>query len=386
VAQAPPGFTVTATSTGAPVAAFEDVDRRLAGVQFHPEVRHTAHGQTVLEHFLFDIAGLEPTWTMANVVEEQVERIRAQVGDRRALCALSGGVDSAVAAALVQRAIGDRLTCVYVDHGLMREGETEQIERDFVAVTGADLRVVDAREQFLSALAGVSDPEEKRKIIGREFIRVFEAAELEIVGEAAEHGEKVSYLVQGTLYPDVVESGGGAGTSNIKSHHNVGGLPEDLEFELVEPLRALFKDEVRLVGEQLGLPAEIVWRHPFPGPGLAIRIIGAVTHDRLEILREADAIAREELTHAGLDRDIWQFPVVLLADVRSVGVQGDGRTYGHPVVLRPVTSEDAMTADWARLPHEVLERISTRITNEVPEVNRVTVDITSKPPGTIEWE
>jgi GMP synthase (glutamine-hydrolysing) len=386
VAEAPPGFTVTATSTGAPVAAFEDVDRRLAGVQFHPEVRHTSHGQSVLEHFLFDIAGLEPTWTMANVVEEQVSRIQEQIGEGRALCALSGGVDSAVAAALVQRAIGDRLTCVYVDHGLMREGETEQIERDFVAVTGVDLRVVDAREQFLSALAGVSDPEEKRKIIGREFIRVFEAAEAEIVGEAAEHGDKVSFLVQGTLYPDVVESGGGAGTSNIKSHHNVGGLPEDLEFALVEPLRTLFKDEVRLVGEQLGLPAEIVWRHPFPGPGLGIRIIGEVTHERLEILREADAIAREEVTKAGLDRDIWQFPVVLLADVRSVGVQGDARTYGHPIVLRPVSSEDAMTADWSRVPFDVLARVSTRITNEVPEVNRVVLDVTSKPPGTIEWE
>jgi GMP synthase (glutamine-hydrolysing) len=337
----------------------------------------------VLEHFLFDIAGLEPSWTTANVVEEQVERIRARIGDGRALCALSGGVDSAVAAALVQRAIGERLTCVYVDHGLMREGETEQIERDFVAVTGVDLRVVDAREQFLTALAGVSDPEEKRKIIGREFIRVFEQAQAEII---ADEGPAVEFLVQGTLYPDVVESGGGAGTSNIKSHHNVGGLPEDLEFELVEPLRTLFKDEVRLVGEQLGLPAEIVWRHPFPGPGLAIRIIGEVTFDRLETLREADAIAREELTKAGLDRDIWQFPVVLLADVRSVGVQGDGRTYGHPVVLRPVTSEDAMTADWARLPHEVVEAISTRITNEVRQVNRVTLDVTSKPPGTIEWE
>jgi GMP synthase (glutamine-hydrolysing) len=290
-----------------------------------------------------------------------------------------------VAAAIVQKAIGDRLTCVYVDHGLMRQGETEQIERDFVAATGTNLVVVDAEKQFLDALAGVTDPETKRKIIGREFIRTFEAAEADIVKSAPE-GSKVRFLVQGTLYPDVVESGGGAGTSNIKSHHNVGGLPEDLEFELVEPLRTLFKDEVRLVGEQLGLPPEIVWRHPFPGPGLGIRIIGEVTRERLDILREADAIAREELTRAGLDRDIWQFPVVLLADVRSVGVQGDGRTYGHPVVLRPVTSEDAMTADWARLPYDVLERISTRITNEVREVNRVTVDITSKPPGTIEWE
>ncbi|NYG55042.1 glutamine-hydrolyzing GMP synthase [Nocardioides perillae] len=387
VTAAPEGFTVLASTDVTPVAAFEDVSRRLAGVQWHPEVLHTEHGQGVLEHFLHEIAGCRPTWTMVNIVEEQVEAIRAQVGETgRAICGLSGGVDSAVAAALVQRAIGDRLTCVFVDHGLLRKGEAEQVERDFVAATGVSLHVVDAQRRFLDALAGVSDPEEKRKTIGREFIRVFEAAEAEVLGDAAEAGEKVAFLVQGTLYPDVVESGGGAGTHNIKSHHNVGGLPDDLEFELVEPLRTLFKDEVRLVGEQLGLPAEIVWRHPFPGPGLGIRIIGEVTADRLAILREADAIAREELTAAGLDRDIWQMPVVLLADVRSVGVQGDGRTYGHPVVLRPVTSEDAMTADWARLPYEVMERISTRITNEVAEVNRVTVDITSKPPGTIEWE
>jgi GMP synthase (glutamine-hydrolysing) len=383
---------VLAATTATPVAAFENTDRRLAGVQWHPEVMHTEHGQKVLEHFLLNIAGCRPTWTMVNIVEEQIERIRTQIGlDGRAICGLSGGVDSAVAAAVVQRAIGDRLTCVFVDHGLLRKGEAEQVERDFVAATGVDLHVVDAEKRFLDALAGVRDPEEKRKVIGREFIRVFEAAEADVlakkIGEsAAASGVKVAFLVQGTLYPDVVESGGGAGTSNIKSHHNVGGLPDDLEFELVEPLRTLFKDEVRLVGEQLGLPAEIVWRHPFPGPGLGIRIIGEVTRERLEILREADAIAREELTRAGLDRDIWQFPVVLLADVRSVGVQGDGRTYGHPVVLRPVTSEDAMTADWARLPYDVLETISTRITNEVAEVNRVTVDITSKPPGTIEWE
>ncbi|CAB4733916.1 unannotated protein [freshwater metagenome] len=389
VSAAPAGFTVLASTDVTPVAAFEDVDRGLAGVQWHPEVLHSEHGQKVLEHFLWDIAGCRPTWTMVNIVEEQIEKIRTQIGDRgQAICGLSGGVDSAVAAAIVQRAIGDRLTCVYVDHGLMRKGETEQVERDFVAATGVDLRVVDAEKQFLDALAGVSDPEEKRKIIGREFIRTFEAAEREILADAVsgDDGDKVAFLVQGTLYPDVVESGGGAGASTIKSHHNVGGLPEDLEFELVEPLRTLFKDEVRAVGEQLGLPAEIVHRQPFPGPGLGIRIIGEVTRERLDILREADTIAREEMTRAGLDRDIWQMPVVLLADVRSVGVQGDGRTYGHPVVLRPVTSEDAMTADWARLPFDVLERISTRITNEVPEVNRVTLDVTSKPPGTIEWE
>src|SRR3954468_9556162 len=386
VVGAPEGFTVLASTEGSPVAAFEDVDRGLAGVQWHPEVLHTEHGQAVLEHFLLRIAGCRPTWTMVNIVEDSVEQIRRQVGDRRAICGLSGGVDSSVAAALVERAIGDRLTCVFVDHGLLRQGEAEQVERDFVDATGVDLHVAEAEKRVLEALAGVSDPEEKRKIIGREFIRVFEQAAADIVGEAAEHGEKVQFLVQGTLYPDVVESGGGSGTANIKSHHNVGGLPEDLQFELVEPLRTLFKDEVRLVGEQLGLPAEIVWRHPFPGPGLGIRIIGEVTHARLEILRAADAIAREELTKAGLDRDIWQFPVVLLGDVRSVGVQGDGRTYGHPIVLRPVTSEDAMTADWARLPYDVVEAISTRITNEVREVNRVTLDVTSKPPGTIEWE
>ncbi len=378
------GFTVLASTAVTPVAAFENLETRQAGVQWHPEVMHTEHGQRVLEHFLHDIAGCRPTWTMVNIVEEQIERIRAQIGpEGRAICGLSGGVDSAVAAAIVQRAIGERLTCVYVDHGLMRKGETEQVERDFVAATGVDRVVVDAEKRFLDALAGISDPEEKRKTIGREFIRVFEAAEAQILEGAP---GKVAYLVQGTLYPDVVESGGGAGTSNIKSHHNVGGLPDDLEFELVEPLRTLFKDEVRLVGEQLGLPAEIVWRQPFPGPGLGIRIIGEVTRERLDLLREADAIAREELTRSGLDREIWQMPVVLLADVRSVGVQGDGRTYGHPVVIRPVTSEDAMTADWGRLPYDVLERISTRITNEVAEVNRVTLDITSKPPGTIEWE
>ena len=383
VTRAPRGFTVTASSAGAPVAAFEDVAGRLAGVQFHPEVLHTEHGQAVLRHFLYGIAKVRPQWTEANIIDEQVAAIRAQVGGKRAICGLSGGVDSAVAAALVQRAIGDQLTCVFVDHGLLRAGEAEQVERAFVAATGVRLKVVDAAGQFLDALAGVVDPEEKRKIIGREFIRAFEQAAREVVVAA---GGSVEFLVQGTLYPDVVESGGGSGAANIKSHHNVGGLPPDLQFGLIEPLRALFKDEVRRVGEQLGLPAEIVWRQPFPGPGLGIRIVGEVTAHRLDLLRRADAIARAELTAAGLDRDIWQCPVVLLADVRSVGVQGDGRTYGHPVVLRPVSSEDAMTADWTRVPYDVLERISTRITNEVREVNRVVLDVTSKPPATIEWE
>ncbi|MGP4095669.1 glutamine-hydrolyzing GMP synthase [Nonomuraea sp. KM90] len=380
VAAAPEGFTVTASTRETPVAAFEHVERGLYGVQFHPEVLHSEHGQTVLRHFL-EAAGCRPSWTMLNIVEDSVEAVRRQVGDGRAICALSGGVDSAVAAAIVQRAIGERLTCVFVDHGLLRKGEAEQVERDFVAVTGVKLRVVDASDRFLKALEGVVDPEEKRKIIGREFIRVFEDEQRAIMADGP-----VDFLVQGTLYPDVVESGGGTGTANIKSHHNVGGLPEDLQFKLVEPLRALFKDEVRRAGEELGLPAAMVWRQPFPGPGLGIRIIGEVTRDRLDLLREADAIAREELSRAGLDRQIWQCPVVLLADVRSVGVQGDGRTYGHPVVLRPVTSEDAMTADWARVPYDVLSRISTRITNEVREVNRVVLDVTSKPPGTIEWE
>ncbi|WP_422749300.1 glutamine-hydrolyzing GMP synthase [Mycobacterium sp. WMMD1722] len=387
VTEAPAGFDVVASSSGAPVAAFENRARRLAGVQYHPEVLHSPHGQQVLSRFLHDFAGIDAKWTPANIAEALVEQVREQIGDGRAICGLSGGVDSAVAAALVQRAIGDRLTCVFVDHGLLRAGERAQVQRDFVAATGANLVTVDAAGRFLEALSGVRNPEGKRKIIGREFIRAFEGAVRDIVDAGGEGGgPDVDFLVQGTLYPDVVESGGGSGTANIKSHHNVGGLPADLKFQLVEPLRLLFKDEVRAVGRELGLPEDIVARQPFPGPGLGIRIVGEVTAERLETLRRADAIAREELTAAGQDAQIWQCPVVLLADVRSVGVQGDGRTYGHPIVLRPVSSEDAMTADWTRVPYEVLERISTRITNEVPEVNRVVLDVTSKPPGTIEWE
>ena len=381
VTQAPTGFTICATTADTPIAAFENATAQIAGVQFHPEVLHSEHGQVILSNWLVHIAQCDATWTTRNITESEVAKAKAIIGDKRVICGLSGGVDSAVAAAIIQRAVGSQLTCVFVDHGLLRKGEAEQVERDFVASTGVNLVVVDAKEVFLSCLKGVIDPEQKRKIIGREFIRAFEKAARDIAS-----GGEVEFLVQGTLYPDVVESGSGTGTANIKSHHNVGGLPDDLKFSLIEPLRTLFKDEVRQVGIELGLPQEIVWRQPFPGPGLGIRIIGEVTQDRLDLLREADAIARFELKAAGLDRDIWQCPVVLLADVRSVGVQGDARTYGHPIVLRPVSSQDAMTADWSRVPYEVLEKISTRITNEVREVNRVVLDVTSKPPGTIEWE
>jgi GMP synthase (glutamine-hydrolysing) len=391
VVRAPDGFTVVAATPGAAVAAFEDHARRLFGVQWHPEVSHTANGQALLARFLRHGAGIAPDWHPGDVVDELVADVRERIGDGHAICGLSGGVDSAVAAAVVHRAIGDRLTCVFVDHGLLRAGEAEQVEQDFVAATGVRLVVVDAAQRFLAALTGVWDPEEKRKVIGREFIRVFEEAAADAVAHEAHPppggtGPGPQFLVQGTLYPDVVESGGTGGTATIKTHHNVGGLPDDLMFQLVEPLRLLFKDEVRALGRSLGLPEPIVARHPFPGPGLAIRIVGEVTGARLATLRAADAVVREEITAAGLDGALWQVPVVLLADVRSVGVAGDGRTYGHPVVLRPVTSEDAMTADWARLPYDVLARISGRVTNEVPGVTRVVLDLTSKPPGTIEWE
>jgi len=376
-----PDLRVTAETADGLIMGLVHATAPLEGVQFHPEVLHSENGQEILRRWLIDIVGCKPVWNSQNIVATEVAKIKEQVGTKRVICGLSGGVDSAVAAAIVQKAIGSQLTCVFVDHGLLREGEAEQVEKDFVAATGVSLMVVDARQKFLDALAGVTDPETKRKIIGREFIRTFEEAARELSAH-----ESVDFLVQGTLYPDVVESGGGTGTANIKSHHNVGGLPDDLQFALIEPLRTLFKDEVREAGLELGLPGEIVWRQPFPGPGLAIRIIGEVTENRLTILRKADLIVREELKLASLDREIWQCPVVLLADVRSVGVQGDGRTYGHPIVLRPVSSEDAMTADWSRLPYDVLEKISTRITNEVREINRVTLDLTSKPPGTIEWE
>ena len=386
VEQAPAGFEVLAHTEGAPVAAMADESRKLYGVQWHPEVKHSPLGQKLIENFLHRCAALPNDWDASSIIEDQVKKIREQVGDAEVICGLSGGVDSAVAAALVHKAIGDQLTCVFVDHGLLRKGEVEQVKHDFVAATGIRLITVDAADDFLDALAGVSEPERKRKIIGEKFIRTFEKAQRQVLEEAGARGKEVKFLVQGTLYPDVVESGGGDGAANIKSHHNVGGLPEDIKFQLIEPLRTLFKDEVRVIGTELGLPDEIVWRQPFPGPGLGIRIIGEITKERLDLLREADAIAREELSKAGLDRDIWQCPVVLLADVHSVGVQGDERTYGSPIVLRPVSSEDAMTADWSRVPYDVLATISTRITNECRQINRVVLDCTSKPPATIEWE
>ncbi|WP_067778795.1 glutamine-hydrolyzing GMP synthase [Actinomyces vulturis] len=386
VQAAPEGFAVTASTSQTPVAAFEDRERKLFGLQWHPEVLHSEHGQRALENFLYEGAGLAGDWTPGNIIDEQVAKIRETVGDAHVICGLSGGVDSSVAAALVHKAIGDQLTCIFVDHGLLRAGEREQVETDYAQGMGIRVITVDESKRFLDALAGVTEPEAKRKIIGREFIRSFEAAQRAVIEQVGAEGGEIKFLVQGTLYPDVVESGGGEGAANIKSHHNVGGLPDDLNFALIEPLRELFKDEVREIGRQLGVPEKIVARQPFPGPGLGIRVIGEVTAHNLEILRAADLIAREELTNAGLDEEIWQCPVVLLADVRSVGVQGDGRTYGHPIVLRPVSSEDAMTADWTRLPYDVLARISTRITNSVPEVNRVVLDCTSKPPGTIEWE
>jgi GMP synthase (glutamine-hydrolysing) len=376
ITTAPPGFSVTASTQAVPVAALEDPERAIYGVQFHPEVVHTEWGQEVLKHFLYEVCGCRPRWTMVSIIEQAVEAIQRQVGSERVICGLSGGVDSAVAAAIVHKAVGDQLTCVFVDTGLMREGEAEQVEDAFRRDFGVDLVHAKAADRFLEALDGVDDPERKRKLIGETFIRVFE--------EVAAELHDARFLVQGTLYPDVIESGT-RDAARIKSHHNVGGLPADMRFELVEPLRNLFKDEVRAVGEELGLPEDIVWRQPFPGPGLAVRIVGTVTPERLEILRHADAIVVEEVKKAGLHRELWQAFAVLLA-IRTVGVMGDERTYAYPVIVRAVTSDDAMTADWARLPHDLLNRLSSRIINEVPGVNRVAFDITAKPPGTIEWE